>query len=284
VFGRFRSKLGAPTNVDERLGRALAERKHFLPPERPHWPERMLAVVDGSSETESALLAAGSLAAAFSAKVSVCCVSGEELDGYLESLQGALSFSLPATRVASFDDVAEAARAAGQDLIVASRELSGLRAIARGSELPVLVVPAGAPSATRYPRMVSAVVGLDGSPEAEAVIPFAVRLLEVGTAVRIVLVPDGDSSAEVLGAYAERLAIELRPHGAVEVLVEGSGPSRTIVELSRNADLVVVASHGRGGLLRSDDVPLGSVPERLIGDLACSLLIVPALPSGPTEG
>jgi nucleotide-binding universal stress UspA family protein len=68
------------------------------------------------------------------------------------------------------------------------------------------------------------------------------------------------------------------PYGEVEIAVCGSGPARTIVETaeSKGADLVVVASHGRGGIQRAGDVPLGSVPERLLSELDCALLIVPA--------
>lgn len=277
LFGRFRAKLGVPTNLGERLGRALAERKHFLPAELPDWPERLLIVVDGSSESEAALIAGSGVASVFSAQLAVCCVSSADASGYLQSIRQALRLSAQATQVERAEQVPDVARAKETDLIVVARELGGLRAITHPLALPVLVVPSAAPSASRYPRMSNVVIGLDGSREAEVVIPYAVRLLEVGARVRIVLVPDGDASAEVLRKYAARIAAELSRHGPVETLVEGSGPARTLVELARAADLVVVASHGGGGVARSDDVPLGSVPERLISDLDCSLLIVPAV-------
>ena len=61
--------------------------------------------------------------------------------------------------------------------------------------------------------------------------------------------------------------------------MSGSGPARTLVEHARTAeaDLVIVASHGQGGARRVREVPLGSVPERLLSDLECPLLIVPAI-------
>lgn len=49
----------------------------------------------------------------------------------------------------------------------------------------------------------------------------------------------------------------------------------------QHIDLVIVCSHGQGGLARAAAVPLGSVPERLLADLPCSLLLVPAA-SAPT--
>ncbi|MEO7732610.1 MAG: universal stress protein, partial [Kofleriaceae bacterium] len=65
----------------------------------------------------------------------------------------------------------------------------------------------------------------------------------------------------------------------VEIDVSGSGPARTLLERAAacDADLVLVSSHGRGGVARAREIPLGSVPERLFSELACGLLIVPAL-------
>ena len=91
---------------------------------------------------------------------------------------------------------------------------------------------------------------------------------------------DGDTTVAVLESYAERVAAGLRVHGTVELQVGGSGPARTLVEQARNdpADLVIVASHGRGGRERAAHVPLGSVPERLFHDLNCSMLVIPVPP------
>ncbi|MBL8602390.1 MAG: hypothetical protein JNK72_10750 [Myxococcales bacterium] len=35
-----------------------------------------------------------------------------------------------------------------------------------------------------------------------------------------------------------------------------------------------MASHGSGGGARAAEVPLGSVPERLVSTLACALLVI----------
>jgi nucleotide-binding universal stress UspA family protein len=66
----------------------------------------------------------------------------------------------------------------------------------------------------------------------------------------------------------------------VTVEVGGSGPARTLVERAAGAaDLVLVARHGRGGVHRAAEVPVGSVPERLLGELECPMLVVPATPA-----
>ena len=47
-----------------------------------------------------------------------------------------------------------------------------------------------------------------------------------------------------------------------------------VIETANNpqADLIVVGSHGRGGLSR---LLLGSVSERIMGQVQCPVLIVP---------
>ena len=86
--------------------------------------------------------------------------------------------------------------------------------------------------------------------------------------------------------YADKLMPDLMLRGYVTMLVEGSGPARTIVEQAReiSADLVLVGSHGRGGSQRVAEVPLGSVPERLMADLHCSLLVIPVSAKRPMKG
>ena len=125
------------------------------------------------------------------------------------------------------------------------------------------------------------IVGLDGSLDAETVLPIVARFLKTGADAILVSVPDGSTAEDTLRAYTERAAAALRPHGIVEVSVGGSGPARTLVEKAKDdpADLVIVASHGQGGSGRATAVPLGSVPERLFSELNCSLLIIPVVGS-----
>jgi nucleotide-binding universal stress UspA family protein len=107
--------------------------------------------------------------------------------------------------------------------------------------------------------------------------------MKSGARAILVSVPDGNISESTLQAYAGRVAAALEPHGDVEVHVGGSGPARTLAEMARGdpADLVIVASHGRGGRDRARHVPLGSVPERLFSELDCSMLVIPVPAAEP---
>ena len=59
-----------------------------------------------------------------------------------------------------------------------------------------------------------------------------------------------------------------------EALLAEGRPDQVVVETANNrqADLIVVGSHGRGGLSR---LLLGSVSERIMGQAQCPVLIVP---------
>jgi nucleotide-binding universal stress UspA family protein len=74
---------------------------------------------------------------------------------------------------------------------------------------------------------------------------------------------------------AETIAAVLR---SSDVDVTGSGPARTLLRLAddRDADLIAVASHGRGGIGRANRVALGSEPTRLIADSTRPGIVVPA--------
>ncbi len=282
VFTRYRGKLGAPTLIEERLGRVLSEQKSFLPIRAPSWPQGVLAIIDGSQASEAALIAGAHVAKAFAVPWAICVVGAPALANrlalYLRSIEAVFR---PVKNVAIEASAATAmtlARGKGLNLLVIAKEISDARSLARTADLPLLVVHGSGDPAPRYPALVRILVGLDGSSEAEAALPYAARFLATGAEVVLLAVPDGDTTPETLEGYVARVREGLRGYGAVEVLVDGSGPARTIVEKAREGafDLVVVASHGRGGASRAPSIPLGSVPERLFSDLECALLIVPA--------
>ena len=57
----------------------------------------------------------------------------------------------------------------------------------------------------------------------------------------------------------------------------GSGPARTILEISEEekVDLIMMASHGRGGIERSEHIAIGSVAERIVQKTPCPVFLVP---------
>lgn len=107
------------------------------------------------------------------------------------------------------------------------------------------------------------VVGLDGSPEADAAAGVADELAaRFGAAVRTI-VAAGGKSIEPGAIPAARPGIEVTERKPLAALVEASG----------EADLVVVGNRGRHGLKS-----LGSVSERLAHQARCSVLVVRSSP------
>lgn len=278
VFSHYRRKLGAPTPLEDRLGRMLSEQKSLVPIAVSAWPRAALAVLDGSQASEAAALGAAHVGRAFSTPWGIAVVG--QPDRRAEAYRGVLKETLQperGVRPCSLYELAAFAEADGFDLLVAARALPDARSLARTSNKPVLFVHGKAEAGNRYPAFARIIVGLDGSLDAEAVLPIVARFLKSGATAILVAVPDGDISEQTLRAYSERVADALKPHGEVEVHVGGSGPARTLIEKAKDdpADLVIVASHGRGGRDRASRVPLGSVPERLFSELNCSMLVIP---------
>lgn len=284
AFSRFRSRLGAPTRLEERIGRVLLESKSFSPGKASEWPLVALAVVDGERNTEAAVLSAASVGATFGASVGVAAVGVSDAKAYLEALRRALRLEGPMLELASPRELDAAAHAVGAEVLVAARELPCLKELLATATLPVLITPAHAPAATRYTPLLQVLVGLDGSREAEATLPIVASLLGDGARVTLMLVPDGDTSPATLQAYGERIKAGLAPAGAVEFVVGGSGPARTLADQarSRGTELIVVTRHGAGGVARAAEVPLGSVPSKLLTEAGCAILLVPASAAGET--
>ncbi len=199
--------------------------------------------------------------------------------------------------------VAEAGRWPEPVLVLASHGRGGLgRAVlgsvtdrvVRRAPCPVLVVRAGGAALERLAHLV---VPLDGSPEAERALPYAVDLA-TRTGARLTLVRVAETYRELLlewrgapvapsvgeriaaaeqeaAAYLERVRERLPEHLVVRALPLSGDPKRrllAVVERER-PDLVVLTTHGRGGVERW---LLGSVTERLLTATRVPLLVVPA--------
>lgn len=160
-------------------------------------------------------------------------------------------------------------------------------ALAAHAACPVVVVREGG-ERTEGP----VVVGVDGSPLSEAAVGFAfdaaaVRgapLLAVHAWNDTFLAPeltvafDWDAIVEEERALlAERLAGwgTKYPDVPVQRLVVNDYPARALVEHSVKAQLVVVGSHGRGGLT---GLVLGSVSQALLHRAECPVAVVRSEP------
>lgn len=287
-FTVIRRRLGPPADLQERLGRTLGA---ALPNALGAWPQRPLVVVDGSRNAEAALLAAVGISARFNAPARLCVLSsakGPDLTAYGQALARLLE-EIPATEqvfsATSVDGVALVAKDLEADLIVGSAEIAPFRDLAGLTAAPVLLVRADAPATQRYTLFERVVIGIDGSEAAEVVLPYARTFASAGAAITLVVVAENESDGGAgadspLHSYAARLTKALEEDGAVNLEVRAAGPTNALISAaeSADADLVLVATHGKGGVARASRVPLGSVPSRLAEKLERPLLIVPSSP------
>lgn len=289
ALGRTRARLGAPTNIEDRLGRALGS---AVPMDSIVWPRRLLVVIDGSSEAEPALVCAVGLAARFRAPAFLCihAAKGEDLRRYGRNL-AELLVEVPAHEtpaiVESMSAVQSAVVGVGADLVIAVSDVARFRPLPGLVDVPTLFVRASAPARQRYSLFENIVVGVDGSSASESVFPFVRAFLRGGAKVTMVAIAEGEGELEgtKLDEYARRVVASLLEDGPIALETQGSGPARTLVRIAEEheADLVLVASHGRAGIERYDRVKLGSVPTRLIAELTRPLLVVPSRPAPRSE-
>lgn len=126
-------------------------------------------------------------------------------------------------------------------------------------------------------------VTTDHSPRANLAIPYAYRLAGKEGTVVICSVADAGSAglAPDVRRDLEEMLRGLVPAeakalgGRTEIVVqEGADPAEAIAQVARRleADVVVMASHGRSGLRRA---LLGSVAESVVRSASLPVLIVP---------
>ena len=189
---------------------------------------------------------------------------------------------------------AESARA--ELVVLGDRGLGGFTGLLIGSvavglaahaSCPVVVIRGPEPDRP-VPRPEPVVVGVDGSPWSEAAVAFAfeaaalrgVPLVAVHTwrdllvdATMAPLVDWDVVEADEREVLAERLAGwgEKYPDVAVRRLVTRDRPAHALVQESGRAQLVVVGSRGRGGLM---GMLLGSVSQALLHHAACPVAVV----------
>ena len=144
------------------------------------------------------------------------------------------------------------------------------------------------------------VVGVDGSPESDAALRWAVdeaRLRDVALDVvtvwtypmpAFVGIPGGYASIE-LGEDLERRAKEAQAEALARTVPEQAGvvlearvvkgqPAWALVDAAQDADMLVVGSRGLGGFR---ELLLGSVSQQCAHHAVCPVVIVRRPPSAP---
>ena len=166
-------------------------------------------------------------------------------------------------------------------VVIASHGRTGLARFALGSvadrlvregTAPVMVVHSFTSPVT---RLETALAPLDGSPTAEAALPMVEQL--AGKPLRFVhllrAVPRAEDSSEAR-EYLDTIRDRLTRTGLqVATQVRTAEPAAAIEQAAEDADVVILATHGRGGL---DRLRHGSVAEQATRQLSVPALLVRA--------
>ncbi len=195
-----------------------------------------------------------------------------------------LVYSSPALALINMSDEAEmiVVGTAGRGLLARGVLGSVSATVVRHAHRPVAVIHAdGLPVAQDAPVL----AGVDGSPASELAVEVAfdeasrrgvgLIALHAWSDVAITELPEADWSsleAEAHRSLAENLAgwQERYPDVTVQRLVVRDQPARQLAEKSETAQLLVVGSHGRGGLT---GVLLGSVSNAVLHSVRIPVIV-----------
>ena len=135
---------------------------------------------------------------------------------------------------------------------------------------------------TRFKRLL---VALDGSSTAEQVLPHVHEIASrFGSEVTLLSAPEGSQSddfVEKVGSYLDRIAQLLQKKGVnAKPLVIETAPGQAILSVceQEGTDLLMLVSHGVGGVERKEQVRVGSVVDSLLQEAPCPIFLVSALP------
>jgi nucleotide-binding universal stress UspA family protein len=267
----------------------------------------LLVPLDGSAFAEQALPLAEALCRAFNARLTLVSAIPENVPylsqtaGWLRERDISADYAIGEGSVV--DATCTLVDAIGVDLVVTStRGRSGIRhwlsggvasRIVQSIDRPVLLVQSEPQEGRPTPRIKRLLVSLDGSEFAEWVLPYARVLAEAFQGEMLLLSVPEVPEASRFGAAVEQVET-LRAQAEVETwqyldgilawmhdscpmvqaIVTGSRPASTIVDVSQSehVDLIMMATHGRGGL---DRLWMGSVTERVVQQTELPVFILP---------
>jgi len=199
---------------------------------------------------------------------------------------GELKCSPPVPTLVDMSDDAEMLVLGSHGRGAATRVLLGSVSsnVVRGARCPVAVVRDEDPLMP-HPGQAPVLVGVDGSPASELAVAIAfdeasrrgvdLQALHAWSDVQVYELPGVDwvtVKAEAERSLAERLAgwQERYPDVTVHRLVECDRPAPQLIEKSEGAQLVVVGSHGRGGL---SGMLLGSVSNAVLHSVRMPVIV-----------
>ncbi len=277
--------------------------------------KKIVMPLDGSSLAEQALATARTFARAYNAELEIICVEDKEADEnihltdaemieYRTELQKYISlvgklieedglqvkthyrYGEPSTEI---DAVA---RETNADLILMTTRgkfeigqfmsKSMTQRVVQKTSTPTLLIRPTNNWRSRRSEFKNILVALDGSEAAEMVLPYIRAFAnQFESKVRLFSVPEGSESedfSQKIKQYLEDIATTLKEEGLnIDTDVTGSGPARTILAVSEEEkiDLIMMSSHGRGGIERSDQITMGSVAQKVVQETICPVFLLP---------
>jgi nucleotide-binding universal stress UspA family protein len=269
--------------------------------------QHLLVPLDGSIFAEMALPLAEILARAYGARLTLVTAVWEKAEYLRQAAERMRDTGLSVDYAFGEGSVVDATRTLvdelGIDLVVTStRGGSGARhwltggvasRIVQSISKPVLLVQSDCRDNGRVPNIKRLLVALDGSESAERVMPYAVALGDTFQGEILLLsvpeVPEASQFGAVVDwVEAKRVEAEIESWKyldsigaaaldvcpAVRTIVTGSRPANAIVDVSESerADMIMMATHGRGGL---DRLWMGSVTERVVQHTDLPVFLLP---------
>ncbi len=277
--------------------------------------KKIVVPLDGSSLAEQVLATARAFARSYGAELEIVCVENKEseenihltaaeraenrteLQTYIELVSDLITgdgldvkthfrTGEPSTEI---DAVA---RETNADLIVMTTRgkfefghlisKSMTQRVVQKSSTPTFLIRPTNNWRSRRSEFKHIMVALDGSEAAEMVLPYIRAFTnQFNSKVLLFSVPEGSESegfSETIKNYLDGIAQKLKEDGMdVTTDVTGSGPARTILSVSQaeRIDLIMMSSHGRGGVHREDKIPIGSVAEKVVSETMCPVFLLP---------
>ena len=131
---------------------------------------------------------------------------------------------------------------------------------------------------TTYKRLL---VALDGSSIAEQVLPYVHELAyKFDSEISLLSVAEGseyDDYLDKVNVYLQKIASGLEQKGlTVKCLTRSAEPSQIILSVAEEEkiDLIMMVSHGRGGIARQNHVKLGSVVYKVMEKTNCPIFLI----------
>lgn len=312
VLGGYRKKLGAPRKIEERLGQIMASSNLSPVLGEALYAgvsyENILVPLDLTPTSELSLAQAQTMARHYTGKIRLLVVVPEGADRleadrveareYLTDVADDLGAggytSECAVRVGTpASEIGHEAQAGKVDLLIMSTH--GRSRVSRWMATnvttdvihqttpPLLYIrPTDEWGSTRS-RFQRLLVALDGSDVSEEVLPHVHEIASTfGSDVTLLTIPEGSESddyVEHVTEYLEGICEGLGEKGvAAHPLVLQSSPTQGILDAAKEAraDLIMMVTHGRGGVERQDKVKLGSVTEAVLQATPCPVFLVSA--------